>query len=102
MVAPALFTACAVLSSCSRDSTEHGPAMTTTPGPPIETKPATSPHFTRAAPLAHWRSTILPPPKSKRRDQKSRPLANPCSNLLDHIGLAPPTSPAAAATPVNQ
>ena len=41
MSAPAAFTACAVCISCSSDSTEHGPAITTSSSPPTFT-PRTS------------------------------------------------------------
>ena len=41
MCAPAAFTPRAVSINCSRDSTEHGPAITTRLGPPIFT-PLTS------------------------------------------------------------
>src|ERR1051326_8485293 len=41
--APALATDSAMVWICSRDSTEHGPAATTTSGPPTF-KPRTSPY----------------------------------------------------------
>ena len=55
MVAPAAFTALAVLMSCSRDSTEQGPAMTTTSSPPMQT----SPTQTRVRSLRAMRLTNL-------------------------------------------
>jgi hypothetical protein len=42
MVAPAFFTACAVLTICSRVSTEHGPAMTWIVFPPTVRLPTCS------------------------------------------------------------
>ena len=38
-LAPARLTAAAVVSTCSSDSAEHGPAMTITSSPPIRTSP---------------------------------------------------------------
>ena len=55
MLAPAFFTACAVEKSCSRDSTEQGPAMTTTASSPIFTPPTS---ITERCGLT-WRLTSL-------------------------------------------
>ncbi len=41
-VAPTPFTLWATSKSCSRDSTEHGPAITTTRGPPTTTSSTTT------------------------------------------------------------
>ena len=45
ILAPARLTAAAVVSTCSSDSAEHGPAMTITSSPPIRTSPTTTTVF---------------------------------------------------------